>query len=291
MKGKVLIIGAGFMGLALSKYFQDYKIETYVYDNDVSTVSKLIYNMEFRNVKFITNLEHVSNVDFVIEAVPEKLDVKQNLFSEIETLFSKSVFCTNTSSFLISEVGMKMKDKSRLIGTHFFSPADITPLVEVIPNKETNEQCIKKIMNFLNRVGKKPILLKREIPGFVANRLQTALAREAISLIEKGIVTAEELDYIAKWSIGIRLAITGPLEQRDINGIDTHYEIAKYVYPSLENATSPLNTLKALVNKEKHGIKTLSGFYNWDSNRLKEQMKMKEKTIKNIIAVLQSEES
>lgn len=286
MKSSVFIIGAGFMGLTLARFFQDHNIKTFLYDRDLTKLDQLNNNNELKKVIFVRDLSEVTDVDFVIEAIPEKLDLKQRLFLHIEKLFTHSVLCTNTSSFLISEIGKKMNDKSRLIGTHFFSPADITPLVEVIPSKDTDERCISTTMNFLKAVHKKPILLRKEIPGFVANRLQTALAREAISLVEKGIVTAEDLDFIAKWSIGVRLANTGPLEQRDINGIDTHYEIAKYVYPTLENETSPLELHKRLVSNGYYGIKTLKGFYSWGKNEVNSHLKKKEETLKDIVSLL-----
>lgn len=110
-----------------------------------------------------------------------------------------------------------------------------------------------------------------------------------MSLVEQKIVTAEELDYIAKWSLGVRMANTGPLEQRDINGIDSHFEIAKYVYPSLNNSAQPLEIHKNLISKEKYGIKTLAGFYKWNKKRLKSEMESKESkesTLKNIISFL-----
>ncbi|WP_369436397.1 3-hydroxyacyl-CoA dehydrogenase family protein [Lysinibacillus fusiformis] len=131
------------------------------------------------------------------------------------------------------------------------------------------------------------MLLKREIEGFVANRLQSALAREAMSLVEKGIVTAEELDFIAKMSLGVRLANTGPLEQRDINGLDTHYAIVNYVYPTLENSTKPLTIHHAKIGANQFGMKSNQGFYDWSSIDKQQYLAQKEKTLIDIIKIVQ----
>jgi len=285
---RVLIIGGGFMGSAVAKYLEQNNVSVFLYEPDVERLQQLKKQPEFQNITFLHQLEKIDGLNYVIEAIIENFQVKQTLFEQLDSFFSKDItFCTNTSSYLISDVAEKMVHKERLIGTHFFSPADITPLVEVIPSPYTAKEVANDIMLFLQDTKKKPILLKREIEGFVANRLQSALAREAMSLVERGIVSAQELDFIAKMSIGVRLADTGPLEQRDINGLDTHYAIVNYVYPTLENGTEPLTIHQDKINAKQLGMKTEQGFYNWSSIDKQQYLAKKEKTLRDIIKLIQ----
>lgn len=288
---KVLIIGGGFMGSALANYFEANDVKVLIYEASESKRNEL-KRKQTSKITIIDELVNIEKLDFIIEAIPENLEAKQQLFANLEQQFSSEVtLCTNTSSYLVSEVAELMKQKNRLIGTHFFSPADISPLVEVVPSMYTDQSRIDHVMLFLSKVKKKPVLLKKEIQGFVANRLQSALTREAMSLVEKGIVSAEELDFIAKWSLGIRLANTGPLEQRDINGLDTHLAITQYVYPTLENRTTPLPILEEKCSNNALGIKTKKGFYNWESIDIQAYQTRKNTILKQVIEVVANNES
>lgn len=286
----VLVIGAGYMGSALARYLNKHDMNVFLYDQSVEQLNRLQNDETLVGIHVINRFDEIESLDFIIEAIPENLSWKQKLFQEIDEVFDENViYCTNTSSYLISEIGLLMKTSHRLIGMHFFSPADITPLVEVIPSSMTSTKTKKHTMTFLRQIGKKPVLLEKEIEGFVANRLQSALAREAMSLVEKGIVSAAGLDYIAKWSLGIRLANTGPLEQRDLNGIDTHYHVAKYVYPSLENATEPLAIHTSKIANEQLGMKSSKGFYDWTQTDKAQYVIKKETKLKKIIKIIEQE--
>lgn len=290
MTKNLLLVGGGFMGSALGQLYDTPDFNVMLFEKNEVRRKQLKEMKELQHVTFIESYEEVQAVELVIEVVPEKLELKKAVLHELDELFSPDVIlCTNTSSYLISEIGEHVKNKERLIGTHYFSPAHITPLVEVVPTKYTTEEVINTVMTYLYVINKKPILLKEEIEGFVANRLQAALAREAMSLVEKGIVSASELDEIAKWSIGIRLAMTGPLEQRDINGLDTHLAIAEYVYPTLENRSTSLPSLENLVKKNELGMKSRKGFYDWNTVDTAGYKKKKEATLLKIIHLVEEE--
>ena len=279
------------MGTALTKYFLDAHIKVSLYEGFIARRQELMADKAFQEVLFLKSIEECKDVDFIIEAITEDLHAKQQLFKSIEEYFPTSTtFCTNTSSYLISSIAENVTHKERVIGTHFFSPAHITPLVEVVPSAFTDEHHIQKTMSFLQSINKKPVLLKKEIQGFVANRLQSALSREAMSLVQNGIVSPEELDFIAKWSLGIRLANTGPLEQRDINGIDTHMAIAKYVYPTLENGIEPLTIHEQLIENNRFGMKTNEGFYDWSSIDKKHYLAHKEEILSNVIRAVSAQD-
>lgn len=279
------------MGAALAKYFLDAHIKVSLYEGFIARRQELMADEAFQKVQFLETIEECKEVDFIIEAITENLQAKQQLFKSIEDHFPPSTtFCTNTSSYLISSIAENVKHKERVIGTHFFSPAHITPLVEVVPSAFTEEHHIEKTMSFLQSVNKKPVLLKKEIQGFVANRLQSALSREAMSLVQNGIVSPEELDFIAKWSLGIRLANTGPLEQRDINGLDTHMAIVNYVYPTLENSSEPLFIHEQLIENNRFGMKTNEGFYDWSTIDKKQYLAQKDDVLLNVIRAVSAQD-
>lgn len=287
----VCIIGGGFMGAALTKYFLKAQVKVSLLEEFAPRRMELMADKTFQEVQFLETIEECNDVDFIIEAITENLQAKQQLFERIDDYFpSSTTFCTNTSSYLISSIAENVKHKNRVIGTHFFSPAHITPLVEVVPSAFTESHHIQKTMTFLQSINKKPVLLKKEIQGFVANRLQSALSREAMSLVQNGIVSSEELDFIAKWSLGIRLANTGPLEQRDINGLDTHMAIVEYVYPTLENSTEPLPVHEDLIANRKLGMKTNEGFYDWSTIDKKQYQAHKEDVLLNIIRAVSAQD-
>lgn len=210
------------------------------------------------------NLEDAIGSFLLIEAVPEIKELKIKLFQKLEAICdSKVIFATNTSGISIDSIGQTLRYPNRLIGTHFFMPADVIPLVEIVKGEKTEDSVINKVMNLFEQVGKRPVLIKKDIPGFIGNRIQHAMAREAISLLEEGIASAQEIDDIVRYSIGPRLLFTGPLEQRDINGLDVHHHIASYLYQELENSGEPADILTDLVNKGKIGLKSGEGFYRW----------------------------
>lgn len=287
---KILIIGGGFMGSALSELYDNEQYSVFLYERDEQRRLQLKRSTKLSHVTFVSSINEHEHVDFIIEATPEQLQSKQQIVQQIDALFPKeTIICTNTSSFLISEIGDGLKERERLIGTHYFSPAHITPLVEVVPTVHTSQKTIDRTMALLQSIHKKPMLLRQEIEGFIGNRLQAALAREAMSLVEKGVATAQQIDEIAKWSIGIRLAMTGPLEQRDINGLDTHAAVANYVYPTLENSEHSLHILENHVQNNELGMKTGKGFYDWTEVDVVQYTAEKEEMLRAIIEAIKKE--
>ena len=208
--------------------------------------------------------EGVKGADLVFEAVPEKPALKEAVYGQLDEFCGpETVFASNTSGIPINTLAAMTKRPDRFVGTHFFMPAHLIPLVEVVQGDKTRLEVIEGLMAFLAKLGKKPVHVRTDIPGFIANRLQHALAREAMSLVEKGVASAEDVDTVVKTSIAVRMLFTGPIEQRDFNGLDTHLSIAEYLYKDLEGSTTPLAYLKDRVAAGDYGIKTGKGFYDW----------------------------
>ena len=216
-------------------------------------------------IRFSADLaDGVKDADIVIEAIPEKIGLKEKLFAQLEAACDPgTIFASNTSGIPINKLAALTRRPERFIGTHFYMPAHLVPLVEVIQGDATTEEVIENTMELMTAIGKQPVRVRRDVPGFIGNRLQHALAREAMSLVEKGVATPEDIDTVVKTSLAVRLVFTGPLEQRDFNGLDTHMSIAEYLYPDLEDAKRPLAILRDKVAAGQLGLKTGSGFYDW----------------------------
>jgi 3-hydroxybutyryl-CoA dehydrogenase len=206
----------------------------------------------------------VSEVDFVIEAAPERLELKQALFEEIEKLAPKSaVLCTNTSALPIATIAQSVKDKKRVVGTHFWNPPHLVPLVEVVLMGEENRPAAQHATALLQGAGWHPVLVCRDIPGFIGNRLQHALKREAIALVAAGVCDAKTVDDVVKLGFGARLAVLGPLEQSDLVGLDMTKAIHDVLMPDLDTTPHSHPLLNELVARGELGMKSGKGFRRW----------------------------
>jgi 3-hydroxybutyryl-CoA dehydrogenase len=217
-------------------------------------------------VKFTKDIEDegVRNADLIIEAVSEDMGLKQETFEKLEKhCRSDAIFCTNSSVMSPSEISSKLKYRSRFAGTHFWNPAHLIPLVEVVKSDATSDETANTIMDVLAAAGKKPLLCKKDAPGFIANRMQHALWREAIYIVEQGIADAKTVDDAVRYSFGLRLPQLGPLENADMVGLDLTYNIHSYILKHLCSSAEPSPLLKRLYEEGKNGFKTGEGFQKW----------------------------
>lgn len=207
--------------------------------------------------------------DLVVEAVFEDMDIKRQTFRELEELCPQdTIFCTNTSVMSPSEISAELQHRGRFVGTHFWNPAHLIPLVEVVKSDATTEETAAVVMALLSSVGKKPILCQKDVPGFVANRMQHALWREAIAIVENGIADAETVDMAVKYSFGLRLPQLGPLENADMVGMDLTWSIHEYLLPHLASSPEPAPLLESLINRGDLGFKTGKGLRKWTAEEM-----------------------
>lgn len=206
----------------------------------------------------------VSSSWFIIEAVIENLDLKRDLFAELEKLApGDAILATNTSSYTLAQVGEKVERKGRLVGSHFFMPAQFVPLVEVSRNEFTRDEAFERTVELWESCGKAPIRVQKDVPGYVANRLQSALAREAVDLLEQGVTSPEDIDRAVCLGFGLRFLVSGPLEQKDLSGIAIHFKVMEETYPNLCRTTKPNKFYKEMVERGDDGIYTGRGFFDW----------------------------
>lgn len=307
MNGSISVVGAGKMGLGIAQFFAQNKKKVQLIDLNKeiaeSAKDKIMRNLKhledlnlieensndiINRISISSKLEDAENSAIVIEAIPEKLEMKTSLFLSLEKICSEeTIFATNTSGISINSIAESLSRPERFLGTHFFMPAEIIPLVEVVKGDETNDTIAEYMVKTLNSYGKKAVLIHKDIPGFIANRIQHAMSREAISLLENGIASAEDIDTVVKWSLGVRMIHTGPIEQRDLNGIDIHTDIASYLYKELENRTTPSPVLLDKIEKGELGLKTNKGFYAWDEKTKQAKVQKKNDALLKVIKYLE----
>ena len=205
-----------------------------------------------------------ADIDVVIEAIPEKLDLKRALFADLVRRARPDALLTSNSSALpISTIAAGLPTRERMFGLHYFMPAQWVPLVEVVCSDASDPARADELCDFMRFTGKVPVKVKKDVPGFLANRLQHALCREAFALVEAGVASAEDIDLAVRFSFGLRFLAVGPIRQRDYAGLDVHCAAATTIYPEIAANKEPSRLLREHVAAGHLGIKTGRGFYEW----------------------------
>ena len=289
----ISIIGSGMMGHGIAQVFAAQNYNVVLLDVQQELLSKAIdgirSNLTFlaqrgmgkkkdiepilRRIRTTLDLkEALSGTQFVIEAVSENLALKQKIFQDLDSLSPpETILATNTSVISITEIAQNARLRERIVGTHFWFPPYLIPLVEVVKGRDTSSETMERTYQLMKNAGKHPIKCMKDVPGFVANRLQHALWREAISIVEHGIADAATVDEAIKNSIGIRLAVLGPIENADMVGLDLTLAIHNTVLKDLEASPHPSPLLKEKVNKGDLGFKSGKGFYDqWSPEAMKQ---------------------
>jgi 3-hydroxybutyryl-CoA dehydrogenase len=283
-KARIAVIGAGLMGHGIAQVFA-------LGGHDVTITDSFASNLDTVKARVSANLADlgddaaavdrvtpnpdlaatVRDADYVVEAVLEDLPLKQKLFAEIEQhARPDAILASNTSVIPITKIMEGLKHRERALGTHWWNPPYLVPLVEVIGTHWTAPQVIETTMALHKAIGKTPVHVKKDVAGFVGNRLQHALWREAVALVEHGICDAETVDTVIKAAFGRRLAVLGPLENADLVGTDLTLAIHKTVLPEIESRPGPSPYLEKLVADGKLGFKSGEGFRTWTPEQQKE---------------------
>jgi 3-hydroxybutyryl-CoA dehydrogenase len=227
-------------------------------------------------------------IAFVVECIPERLQAKRRLFRDLERLAPReAVLASNSSSFPIGAIGKGLKTQDRMLGLHFFLPADLVPLVEVIRGPRTRAGLAEEVVREMRALGKVPVLVRKDIPGFLANRLQHAMSREAIALIDAGIATPADIDLAVRYGFGFRFLAAGHCLQRDHAGLDVHAAAAATMYPTLCNAKKPGRALRERVRRGELGMKTGRGFYEWTPAAIRKEKARYQRALRAALALLE----
>lgn len=287
---KIAVIGAGLMGSGIGQIFAARNYDVALFDTQAASLSRAIENIRSNlglmarngigeeraiepaidHIAVTLNLkEAIDGAAFVIECAPENLELKQNLFRELDELCpSTTILASNTSVISITEIAAKAKNQIRIVGTHFWNPPFLIPLVEVVRAANTSNEVFEATVELLKTVGKHPVRVQKDVPGFVANRLQHALWREAISIVERGIADAGTVDECIRYGFGLRLPVLAPLENSDMVGNDLTLSIHEYILKHLENSPDPSPLLREKVANGELGFKSGRGFYQWSEESI-----------------------
>ena len=276
-KPRIAVIGAGLMGHGIAQVFALAGHDVAITDDHEPTLAsakaRIVANLKdlgedvaaAERVRVCAALdETVAEADFIVEAVREDLAVKQRLFADIERAARRNaIFASNTSVIPITSIMGRLENRGRALGTHWWNPPYLVPLVEVIGTRWTAPAAIDLTIKLHAEIGKTPVHVRKDVPGFVGNRLQHALWREAISLVENDICDAETVDTVVKAAFGRRLGVLGPLENADLVGTDLTLAIHQTVLPAIDSRSGPSPYLEKLVAQKKLGMKSSEGFRTW----------------------------
>ena len=305
----VALLGAGMVGHGLALHFAKAGYQVSLYSRTQQTIDKAIENIranlpallqgqasvDDEIEEIVSRIETTRNMDeavakasIIIESVAENLQVKQDLFKELDQMCPGDVIlATNTSVISITAIASMAKNRDRIVGTHFWFPPYLIPLVEVVKGHDTSDETMEITHQFMKKAGKYPIKCLKDVPGFVANRLQHALWREAISIVERGIADAATVDDAIKQSFGIRVPVLGPIENADMVGLDLTLAIHNTVLQDLEASPNPSPVLKDKVDKGELGFKSGKGFYDqWTPESIK---RTRERLTKHLIDYFQKQ--
>jgi len=282
---QIAVVGAGLMGTSIALDWARAGFSVAIYDSDgervesttrrareigqalveggVITANEL--NLAVARLKATTDLgEAVGEADYVAEAIVENLAVKQSLYAELDAITRPdAVLASNTSSFMPSALAEPTARRERLLVAHYFNPAHLIPVVEVVLGPETAPETAETTIRLLREAGKTPAVLRKEVPGFIANRLQSALLRESLALIEDGVCSIEDLDAVVSLGFGRRLAAFGPLALHDMAGLDVWQAIATGLFPVISDAKEVQPLLADRAARGDLGLKSGRGFYEW----------------------------
>jgi 3-hydroxyacyl-CoA dehydrogenase len=306
----IAVVGAGTMGHGIAQVFALAGFQVALTDNDAEVLRNAIPRIranletclaygfvgedEAATVPALMTLasnvaDAASQADFVIEAVFEDLEVKHEVLRRIEEHCpAHAVIASNTSSFRVSDMAVALSRPERFLVTHYWNPPYIMPLVEVVPGDRTCAEAVKTTLTLLKAAGKRPALVRRDIPGFVGNRLQHALRREAIAMVAQGVASPEDVDLIARLSFGLRLSVVGLLETVDLGGLDLTLAIQAYLLPHLDGSTEPLPLIQDKVTHGELGAKAGKGFYDWPPGQAAKVIRQRDEALLEMVRWLTS---
>lgn len=260
---KVAVLGTGLMGTGIAGVFVRHGHRVGLFDADPEAAARAAAELAGAATAHRDLRSAVTRAEVVVEAVAEQLAVKQDLFAQVDVLNPDALLATNTSVLPVSQIAARASRPERIVGTHWWNPPSLIPVVEVVRGQHTSDETMDRAEDLLRSLGKTPVRVERDVPGFVGNRLQHALWREAVALVAEGVCDARTVDLVVRNTIGLRLAAMGPLENADYVGLDLTLAIHEAVLPSLNADPGPSALLRELVAAGRLGARTGSGFLSW----------------------------
>ncbi|MCU6709175.1 3-hydroxyacyl-CoA dehydrogenase NAD-binding domain-containing protein [Paenibacillus sp. J5C_2022] len=266
----IAVLGAGTMGLTIARLFANYRYEVSLYEPIGKQLNAVEAQLSGEGLGICLTddlLKAVADADLIIECVPEQLTIKRELLLMLSAMMKQdAIVASNTSSFSLQTLAQDLPYRDRFMIAHFFNPAHLIPLVEIVGMPDTPPHLLEELVSLLRQCGKTPVVLNKDIPGFIANRLQAALLREACFLLESGIADAKQIDTVVKEGPGLRWASKGPFEIADLGGLDIWAILTGRLFPELSNSSDTPGTIMEKVANNELGVKSGSGYYEYSSS-------------------------
>jgi 3-hydroxyacyl-CoA dehydrogenase len=291
---KVAVIGTGTMGPGIAQVLAQHEIEVQIFDIDPEQLKKARETLganlnlmeqagmlsgtgaaDARNrIQDAASLtDAVRDADLVIEVIPEVMDLKARLLSELDEICGPdTILASNTSGLSITKMAQATQRPEKVVGMHWWNPPIIIPVIEIVKGESTGESVLQTIDNLIRKIGKVPVLVKKDVPGFLGNRLQYALMREAIALLNEGVASAEDIDTMIKAGIGFKFPVMGPLETIDMAGLDIYYRVSQYLNKDLDKSDGAAPIVAKMVEQGDLGLKSGKGFYDYSNQDIKALM-------------------
>jgi 3-hydroxyacyl-CoA dehydrogenase len=283
---RAAVIGTGTMGPGMGAVLARAGIETALYDVSTEALERARAASELAaavldrldavkedggSLRFETELEAaLDGSDLVLEAVPEKLELKQEVFPQFEDVVApEAVLASNTSGIPITKIANVCRHPERVVGLHWSNPPHLIPMIEVIPGEQTSQETVDAASALVRRIGYHPVV-EKEVAGFVENRILYAILRECLDLVDRGIIDPEGLDLNVRWGIGYKLAVIGPMELLDMAGLDIYNAVGSYLNPDLSTSGDVSSTIRDLIDKGRLGMKTGGGIYDYTPEQIDE---------------------
>lgn len=288
-KAVIGVVGTGLMGVGIATQSALHGHRTIVHDVDPARLASVAPKAEavldelidagridhaakqaaLARIETHAQLGVMASAQFVIEAIPEVLELKHRLYAALaELMADEAILASNTSGFPPNQLVAPLRAKERFLIAHFWNPPHMIPLVEVVPGTATAPDVTERTAALMSAIGMEPVVLAKAIPGFVGNRLQFAVLREALNIVRSGAATPDVVDRVMKASLGRRWGIVGPLEGADMGGLDTFLDISTHLMPELAKDEDVLDLLRAQVDAGRVGVRSGAGFYEWDDAHL-----------------------
>lgn len=291
---KITIAGAGTMGYSMADIFAQQGYEVTLWNHRQATLDRAKTKISagaVDKITYTTSLDAFRGRDLIVESIVEDLDSKLAFYQEMTPLAdARTLIATNTSGLSINKLAEAVTGPDRFLGMHWFNPPTLVPLIEIIKNHHTRPEVATAIYDLSLAIGKKPVVVEQDVPGFAANRIQLAVLREALSLVQKGVVSVEGIDAVMKYGLGFRWACLGPLETIDFGGLDVFEHISEYLMPDLEDSHEVPPLLAEKVKNGCLGVKSGKGFYDYSGDKAKEATRARDAKFQAVYEALYGEQ-